>query len=449
ALKKMEKDDQQCDQMASDECDSDDDSCGQFMRRLFQQQGYFKESFAEHWHPRTTQIVFEKQSGKRVLRLREPRDLYEMSSATSHHLPRWPHECEVIKERIRHLKWVSPVPEPLYKPTGMEKEPACVNTEESTLVYATAEGNKEPGFVCSRVGGTRCPLKQAAIQLTGDDDKTLIFEARFESGNLQKAVKIGEYEYELTLRTDLYTEKHTQWYYFRVSNTQAGVPYRFTIVNLTKPTSLYSQGMRPLMYSEQEAAICGVGWRRVGEQIKYYKNRLETESCQLYSFTWTFQFTYSRDTCYFAHCYPYTYSDLQDYLTNIANDPVKSKRCKIRAMCRSLAGNMVYLLTITSPSQNLEESAQKKAVVLTARVHPGETNSSWMMEGFLDYLLGSSSDARLLRETFIFKVVPMLNPDGVIVGNYRCSLIGRDLNRNYKSILKNSFPSVWYTCNMV
>jgi hypothetical protein len=39
----------------------------------------------------------------------------------------------------------------------------------------------------------------------------------------------------------------------------------------------------------------------------------------------------------------------------------------------------------------------------------------------------------------------MLNPDGVIVGNYRCSLSGRDLNRNYKTILKDAYPSIWHT----
>jgi len=50
---------------------------------------------------------------------------------------------------------------------------------------------------------------------------------------------------------------------------------------------------------------------------------------------------------------------------------------------------------------------------------------------------------------FIFKVVPMLNPDGVIVGNYRCSLAGRDLNRNYRSKLREAYPSVWHTKNMV
>ena len=44
----------------------------------------------------------------------------------------------------------------------------------------------------------------------------------------------SEYEYELWLRKDLYTMKHTQWFYFRVTNTKANVNYRFTIVNLSK-----------------------------------------------------------------------------------------------------------------------------------------------------------------------------------------------------------------------
>lgn len=36
-----------------------------------------------------------------------------------------------------------------------------------------------------------------------------------------------------------------------------------------------------------------------------------------------------------------------------------------------------------------------------------------MMKGFMDYLTGDSNQARELREKFIFKLVPMLNPDGV------------------------------------
>ena len=34
-------------------------------------------------------------------------------------------------------------------------------------------------------------------------------------------------------------------------------------------------------------------------------------------------------------------------------------------------------------------------------------------------------------QAFIFKVVPMLNPDGCLVGNHRCSISGLDLNRTW------------------
>ncbi|CAN0064981.1 unnamed protein product [Bubo scandiacus] len=127
-------------------------------------------------------------------------------------------------------------------------------------------------------------------------DNTLIFEARFESGNLQKMVKVNEFEYELTLCTNLYTSRHTQWYYFQVNNMQAGMPYRFTIVNFTKHNSLYKCGLRPLLYSETDAKKYKVGWRRTGDEIKYYKNNVGQGRRQYFSLTWTFQFPHDEDT---------------------------------------------------------------------------------------------------------------------------------------------------------
>lgn len=55
-------------------------------------------------------------------------------------------------------------------------------------------------------------------------------------------------------------------------------------------------------------------------------------------------------------------------------------------------------------------------VFLMARVHPGESNASWVMKGTLEFLVSSDPIADLLRKCFIFKVIPMLNPDGVING---------------------------------
>ncbi len=43
----------------------------------------------------------------------------------------------------------------------------------------------------------------------------------------------------------------------------------------------------------------------------------------------------------------------------------------------------------------------------------------------------------------MFKIVPMMNPDGVIVGNYRCSLAGVDLNRTYKHTIRDLYPTVY------
>ena len=60
-----------------------------------------------------------------------------------------------------------------------------------------------------------------------------------------------------------------------------------------------------------------------------------------------------------------------------------------------------------------------------------------MMRGVIDFLTDvDNQEAKLLREKFIFKIIPMLNPDGVINGNYRCSLAGCDLNRRWKNPIK-------------
>lgn len=62
----------------------------------------------------------------------------------------------------------------------------------------------------------------------------------------------------------------------------------------------------------------------------------------------------------------------------------------------------------------------KKVIFFTSRVHPGETPGSHILNGALDIITDPKSEqGKALRRNFVFKVIPILNPDGVSRGYYR------------------------------
>jgi hypothetical protein len=61
------------------------------------------------------------------------------------------------------------------------------------------------------------------------------------------------------------------------------------------------------------------------------------------------------------------------------------------------------MLTVTNFKSAPEDLARRRAICVSARVHPGETCASWAMHGFLLFLCGASTRARILRENFVFK----------------------------------------------
>jgi len=282
------------------------------------------------------------------------------------------------------------------------------------------------------------------------EDTTLVFESRFESGNLRRAVQVYEFEYDLILKPDYNTRGNTQWFYFSVSNTKLGHKYRFNIINMMKPDSLYNFGMKPCVYSEIDSETRSRGWVREGTDICYYQNNMRKKSGgYFYTLTFSLSFNYNQDTVYIAHCYPYTYSDLTKYLGKLTSDPKKRNRVRKKLLCHTIAGNACECLTITNFNCDTETMKARKGVAVFGRVHPGETNASWMMKGFLDYITGPTLDAKILRDNFIFKVVPMLNPDGVINGSYRCGLAGVDLNRCWLDPSRKLHPTIFYSKSLI
>jgi len=171
----------------------------------------------------------------------------------------------------------------------------------------------------------------------------------------------------------------------------------------------------------------------------------QSERDGFYTLSFKYSFKVSKDVVFFALHTPYTLTMMRTFLAKLEAHPDTSRFLMRRELCRSIAGIPVPVLLVTSglaertspkaeTSQNaIDETVafarKKPAVIIIARQHPGEVVASWMMAGVLRFLVGPSPDAAALRERFCFHIVPIVNVDGVIYGNSRCTLAGLDPNR--------------------
>lgn len=292
----------------------------------------------------------------------------------------------------------------------------------------------------------------------------LEFDSAFEQGNLGLALKVKEDEFDLLMRTDANTKGHHQWFYFSVKNKRVGT-FKFNVLNFTKQDSLYQQGMRVAVRSEQKSSLAKAGelprefadWHQGGENICYAVSKLSgdcglnrkglnpkgNKKVMYYMLSFEYTFDYAEDVVRFAYSVPYTFTDLQTLLAELRTLPESKSILKEEVLCRTLSGIDVPLLTIGSGDEGQKLSASKKPVVMvTARIHPGETCGSFIMQGFLRFLLSSSPLAKQLRAALTFKVVPMLNVDGVLLGNYRSCVCGHDLNRKFYSPNPHLHPEI-------
>jgi hypothetical protein len=82
------------------------------------------------------------------------------------------------------------------------------------------------------------------------------------------------------------------------------------------------------------------------------------------------------DTIYIAMAVPYSYTKLQRRLEMIARSPHVTRR----QLCTTRGGRRCDVVTVTqSPRPTPVELSTRLHVVLSARVHPGETNASWLV----------------------------------------------------------------------
>ena len=113
---------------------------------------------------------------------------------------------------------------------------------------------------------------------------------------------------------------------------------------------------------------------------------------------------------------------------------------------------MFSINSLSLTNQNLHYynmNDTRKGIILIARQHPGETVSSYVMKGAYEFLMGNSDEAKKLRELYMIRIVPMMNPDGVLVGNSRTSFAGCDLNRRWETPNEVIHAEIFHTKQMI
>ncbi|TPP62349.1 CBPC5 [Fasciola gigantica] len=324
------------------------------------------------------------------------------------------------------------------------------------------------------------------------------------SGNVSIFDLRVDHEFKIWTRPDcsgtMFENGNRTWFHFSIRGYAPGKLLRITIMNLNKQSKIYSQGYAPIY------RVCHPNqpfprWQRIRDRPAW--NTVEGQ----FLLTFLHRFSDLRgSTTFFAFCYPWTYSDTQAQLSYLETffhnkttslqmslnqlrhlaDPsdvsesvlVGSEEISIsdqlldkvyfhrELLCYSLEGRRIDLITLTDWSGRLEfredyfdpllfpnrkqkrpwKFIGKKIVMITARVHPGETPSSHVFNGILEMLL-RPNDARScqLRHQYVFKLIPLLNPDGVFLGHYRTDTRGVNLNRVYLNPDFLYYPSI-YAC---
>lgn len=79
------------------------------------------------------------------------------------------------------------------------------------------------------------------------------------------------------MQNDINSNGYTQWFYFQVKNTQANEKVKFTILNYTKPDSMFNYGMKVAVYSEKRQEEEQIGWTRECTNICYFKNGIRKD----------------------------------------------------------------------------------------------------------------------------------------------------------------------------
>ena len=296
------------------------------------------------------------------------------------------------------------------------------------------------------------------------DKNDLFFHSNFDSGNLFSVVKGRDSVYYLEMTPDTNSTLDPGWFHFAVTNAKKGNRVVFRVINYTKPKFLN----KAVCYrSKLDDSNPDSEWARLLEpDCSYYSNDEHLEVFDevvlsrikgKYTLEFIYQFEHDNDKVYFAPCPPYSYDDLQrDSLTWQLKCHNKRDYCfRKKLLCFTLTGRKLFYYEAYRAKEKTKTNMLKgqKIIILMARMHPSETASSFALQGFMeklfDFEAGHKSEASFLRHHFMFVIIPMVNPDGVSVGNSCATFSGQSLKKTFAHPDRFIHPESFYIRKLI
>ncbi|EAR85016.2 zinc carboxypeptidase family protein (macronuclear) [Tetrahymena thermophila SB210] len=306
--------------------------------------------------------------------------------------------------------------------------------------------------------------------LDGQSEMTVVFNSDFDSGNCGRVIQKSNFEYDIFTSPDrdqgTDQEGYSKsWFYFSVKGFKKEQTIKLNIQQIHILWSLWNNKAcnqyKPVYKINKDGE-----YQRLQTEVNI---QMVAKNYLVLTFEYTFdQENSEQDEVFFCFSYPYEYQRCIDMIKKLQEDYSNDQDIYLHSevIVQSTQQRDVHLLTISSQDGILDKQEEyfqqplfpfreketrakrfrtnKPYILITCRVHPGETPSSYALEGMIKFLLNKKdSRSALLRQFFVFLIVPMLNPDGVYNGHYRMDTFNNNLNRFYKIADPQKQPSIY------
>lgn len=244
----------------------------------------------------------------------------------------------------------------------------------------------------------------------------------FESGSIGAVKKVGVRHFHLSLKDDNdddeLPDNFRNWYYFKLENVDTSQKLTLTINNRG-----WNYFYAPVYSYDKKTWFRFDKGEVTQKRASYLCNNPVTQRKLRDECSLTIKKTFSHSKVYIARFYPYTHTDLVNYLKTIENHECVN----ITSLGKSPeTKKSIPLITIRCP-----DSQASQVVWMHARTHSAEIGPSFLLEGAIKQLLSDIDNDLNNSRDVEFYIVPMHNIDGVIFGNYRTNADSINLENNW------------------